>query len=229
MINPQAQKLINALAGKKSLFITTSNRFEQHKELPKSTALALQMREILGEENCKHIDIPKLTIHNCEGNVSTANGNRCGIKEALLRGPNNPTGLIRCWASVNNPDDELYKVANAIFDAEAVIFFISTRWGQANAYYQKLIERLDWIENRYTTLQEGCIIEGKIAGCVVLGHNWRAHAVVETQKEVYSFFGFKVPDECSFHYQWTKDANDESAIGYREDIKDFNTKFQIKE
>ena len=29
----------------------------------------------------------------------------------------NPTGNIRCWASYNNPDDELYKVANAIGDA----------------------------------------------------------------------------------------------------------------
>ena len=133
------------MRGKQVILLTTSNRYAPHGETPKSTQLAYQVQAELGSD-CKLIDVPKLKIHHCEGNVSSVAGNNCGVKEALLKNKGkNPTGLIRCWASVNNEDDELYKVANAIFEADAVIFFISMRWGQANAYYQKLIERLDWI------------------------------------------------------------------------------------
>ena len=221
-MNKQVKGLIGAILGKNVVLITTIHRIMRGL---KSTQLAYQVQAALGPE-CKLIDVPTLKIHHCEGNVSSVDGNRCGIKEALLKDKTkNPTGLIRCWASFNNPDDELYKVANAIFEADAVIFFISQRWGQTNAYYQKLIERLDWIENRATTLDEGSIIADKIAGCVITGHNWRVEETLNTQMQVYRFFGFKVPPECSFYYQWTKYENDESQSGYMQDIVDFTKKF----
>ena len=210
-MNGKTKQLIEYLRGKKVILLTTSNRYAPHGETPKSTQLAYQVQAELGSD-CKLIDVPKLKIHHCEGNVSSVAGNNCGVKEALLKNKGkNPTGLIRCWASVNNEDDELYKVANAIFEADAVIFFISMRWGQANAYYQKLIERLDQIENRATTLDEGSIIAGKLAGCVITGHNWRAEEVMHTQMQV---------------YQWTKDDNEESLKGYMDDTLKFTEKFE---
>ena len=225
-MNSSVKGLIEALRGKKTVLITTSNRYSGHAETPKSTQLAYQVQAALGSD-CKVIEIPKLQIHNCEGNVSSVAGNNCGVKAALLKNKSkNPTGLIRCWASVNHKDDELYKVANAIFEADAVIFFISMRWGQANAYYQKLIERLEWIENRDTTLGEGSIIAGKVAGCVITGHNWRAEEVMHTQMQVYRFYGFNVPTECSFYYQYTKDDKDETQEGYLDDIEKFTQKFE---
>jgi multimeric flavodoxin WrbA len=36
-------------------------------------------------DNCKIINVPDLNIHPCEGNVSREDGNRCGIKDALLK------------------------------------------------------------------------------------------------------------------------------------------------
>ena len=219
------------LKGKRVLMITTSNRWEGSDDIPKSTQLAEEMAMKLYDDStdtamAKIIDITKLHIYNCEGNVSDAKGNSCGVKGASL-GHDNPTGNIRCWASINHKDDELHIVANAIFEADVVLFFISTRWGQANAYYQKLIERLNWIENRHTTLEGDNIIEGKEAGCIVLGHNWNSESILENQMQVYRWYGFQVPRECSFNWQWTSDVTDETAEGYKQDPIDFVNDFKL--
>ena len=95
------------------------------------------------------------------------------------------------------------------------------RWGQANAFYQKLIERLNWIENRKTTL------EGIDAGCVIIGQNWNGEEVLETQKKVYEFYGFNVPEEISFNWQFTDDSNDESQESYKEAPAAFGKEFEI--
>jgi len=116
--------------GKKIVFLTTSNRWEGEKELPKSSIIADELKKRL--DNVDIINVSKLKIFPCEGNVSTHKGNTCGVKDALLK-TNDPNKFIRCWASVNNKSDELHKVANAIYDADVVIFFGSIRWGKMNA------------------------------------------------------------------------------------------------
>ena len=141
----------------KILFLTTSNRWEGDNETPKSTLLAKEIATKLKE--VKIIDISKLNIYPCEGNVSTKRGNTCGVKEALLKNKEkNPHNVIRCWASINHKDDELYKVANAILDSDIVIFFGSIRWGKMNSIYTKLIERLTWLESRKSTLGESSLL-----------------------------------------------------------------------
>ena len=120
----------------------------------------------------------------------------------------------------------MYKVANAIFDADIVIFFGSIRWGKMNAIYTSLIERLTWLENRHTTLGESNLLKNKEAGIIAVGHNWNGEEAVKLEKEVLSFFGFKTPTQLSFNWQFLKNANDESKDGYvaefGEFLKDFN-------
>ena len=143
---------------KKVLFLTTSNRWSGDKELPKSSIIAEELMKKLGDDRCQVMNVAKLKIFPCEGNVSTKRGNTCGLKDAKLGDKEkNPTGQIRCWAALNNKSDEMYKVANAIFDADIVIFFGSIRWGKMNAIYTSLIERLTWLENRHATLGESNI------------------------------------------------------------------------
>jgi multimeric flavodoxin WrbA len=224
-------RAIAHLKGKKVLLITTSNRWSGSDDVPKSSRLAEEMSRKLYDDSrdvamATVMDITKMHIYNCEGNVSDAKGNNCGVKGSSID-HDNPTGNIRCWASFNHKDDELHKVANAIFEHDAVIFFISTRWGQANAFYQKLIERLNWIENRHTTLEGDNIVAGKIAGCVVLGHNWNSESILENQMQVYRWYGFEVPRECSFSWQWTSDVTDETAEGYKQDPIDFQADFKL--
>ena len=230
MVADQVQELIEYLSGKKKvLFLTTSNRWEGSKEIPKSTLLAMDIKSKLEESTeVTLLEIPKLKIFPCEGNVSGVEGNNCGIKDSLLKDDEkDPSGNHRCWASLNNKEDELWKVSKELFESDAVIFFISVRWGQANAFYQKLIERLNWIENRHTTLGEDNIVSNIDAGCIIIGQNWNGEQVLETQKQVYEFYGFNVPDELSVYWQYTQDSNDETQESYKDAPKSFGKEFEI--
>lgn len=217
---------------KKILFLTTSNRWEGHDELPKSSIIAKELSSKL--KSVEIINVSKLKIFPCEGNVSGHNGNACGIKDAILKDKNkNPENFIRCWSAINNPTDEMYKVANAIYDADIVIFFGSIRWGKMNAIYTQLIERLTWLENRHTTLGESNLLKDKEVGVISVGHNWNGEEAIKLEKEVLSFFGFKTPDVLSFSWQYLSDANDETQSGYKKEyksfIKDFNFVEALKE
>jgi len=227
------KKLYNYLKkqkNKKILFLTTSNRWEGDNELPKSSIIADELIKKLGSDRVQLINVAKLKIYPCEGNVSTKRGNTCGLKEAKLDDKEkNPTGNIRCWASLNNKSDEMYKVANAIFDADIVIFFGSIRWGKMNSIYGELVERLTWLDNRHTTLGESNLLKDKEVGVIATGHNWNGEEAVKLEKQVLSFFGFKTPDVLSFNWQWTKDKNDESKKGYLEDFGDFLREFDFIE
>ena len=215
---------------KKVLFLTTSNRWSGDKELPKSSIIADELVKKLGQENIELINVAKLKIFSCEGNVSTKRGNTCGLKEAKLSDKEkNPTGHIRCWAALNNKSDEMYVVANAIFEADIVIFFGSIRWGKMNAIYTSLIERLTWLENRHTTLGESNLLKNKEVGVVAVGHNWNGEESVKLEKEVLAFFGFKTPNQLSFNWQFLKNANDESKDGYLEEFGAFLKEFNFVE
>lgn len=210
---------------KRILFLTTSNRWVGQHELPKSTQLAVLMKKKLGKK-VTLIEVPKLKIYPCEGNVSTEKGNNCGVKESVLKDKfKNPSGFHRCWASINNKDDELWKISKELFKSDCVVFFGSVRWGQANSIYQKLIERLDWIENRHTTLEEKSITKNMDAGIIIVGQNWNGKNVLRTEKKVLYWYGFKTPKELSWNWQFTKDYNDESEKTYKLGVKTFKETF----
>jgi multimeric flavodoxin WrbA len=204
------------------LLLTTSNRWEGSDDVPKSTLLARHIEQQLAGK-CKLIDVSKLKIYDCEGNVSDAvNGYHCGTKQANLKDKDkNPSGCHRCWASINHKDDELWKVSKALLESNAVLFLGSVRWGQANAIYSRLIERLTWLESRHSTLRESNIIKDIEAGVIFIGQNWNGQDVIETQKQVLKFFGFKVPNVLSWNWQFTKDASDETMKSYKEASSEF--------
>lgn len=209
---------------KKILFLTTSNRWggEANSEKPKSTMLAYEMAKRLGTPNISVIEVPLLKIYNCEGNVSTNRGNSCGQLDAKKKDPfKNPSGYHRCWASINNKDDELWKISKELFESDCVIFFGSVRWGQMNSQYQKLIERLTWIENRHSTLGEDNIVGNIDAGIIIVSQNWNSSQVLDTQKQVLRFFGFNVADDLSWNWQYSNDAADESKESYIDAAKQF--------
>lgn len=219
LLETKIQQTLEYLSNKENiLFLTTSNRWEKE-HTPKSTQLAYYFKEKL--KNIKIIEVPELNIYPCEGNVS-AEGNNCGVKESLLKNKyKNPTGYHRCWASINNKNDELWKISKEIFNSDTIILFGSVRWGSMNSYYQKLIERLTWLENRHTTLKESNILKNKKIGLIIFGHNWNGKEVLKTQKQVLECFGFTIEDEIFWNYQYIENSEDETKKGYIEDEKNF--------
>jgi len=217
-MNEALKRTIEYLGGKQRvLIVTTSSRWAGEKDdLPKSTLLARRFAAEVGTDRVTILDVVALNIHPCEGNVSTSRGNSCGEKKALLKSDEkNPSGCHRCWASINNPDDELWLVSKALLESDAVVFLGSVRWGQMNSVYQKLIERLTWLESRHSTLGEDNVLAGIDAGIIAIGHNWNGAKVVETQKQVLKYFGFNVVDALCWNWQFTDDVSDESDGTYR--------------
>jgi multimeric flavodoxin WrbA len=216
----------------KILFLTTSNRGEwaekELKEQPKSTRLAIAIQSYLGDKKVTLIEVPDLKIYSCEGNVSHMGGNQCGLKKASLDDKEkNPTGHHRCWRNINNPDDELWKISKVLFESDTVLFFGSIRWGQMNAIYQNLIERLTWLENRHSTLGESNLLKDISSGVIAVGQNWNGKDVVEIQKNVLTFFGFDVRKELSWNWQYSEDSKDESKESYKKSGKDFLKTFEL--
>jgi multimeric flavodoxin WrbA len=227
MSKDKLSKSVEYLRGKqKILFLLTSNRWSGQKEIPKSSLLAYRIQEELSDSVVTIIDVSKLKIYECEGNVSGQTGNNCGVKESLLKNGKDKTGELRCWASYNHKDDELYKVVNELLTSDAVVFFGSIRWGKMNAVYAKLVERLTWLENRHTTLGEKNIVKDIDVGLISVGHNWHGDEAVKLEKEVLKFFGFNTPSELFWSYQWTENEKDESQSGYKKDAKDFKLEFK---
>jgi hypothetical protein len=234
-LSDACSRLIRYLESKDHiLLLTTSNRYGEHTwDIPKTTQLALRIRNHLKQE-AKHVtllDVAKLKIHTCEGNISGKRGNNCGVLEAKLRDhAKNPTGEHRCWASINNKNDQLYRVSRELFKSQAVVFFVSVRWGQTNSVYQRLFERLSWIENRVTSLREAPIPQLKRleAGIVLFGHNWNDEQVLKTQKQNFKWFGWKTPAALSFNWQYTGDADEESPESYLGAIDEFEALLQIR-
>lgn len=205
------------------LFLTTSNRWDGHKEdTPKSTQIAYRIKQMCDNANIQIIEVPKLTIYDCEGNVSSMHGNNCGVKDATLKDKTkNPSACHRCWASINNHDDELWKISKPLLESDCCIFFGSIRWGQTNSIYQKLIERLTWLENRHTTLRESNILSDISSGFICTGQNWRGSDVVKVQKQVHKYYGFDTPDCLYWNWQYTQDSSDESQRSYKNAIDEF--------
>lgn len=220
----QLEKAVKYLNTKgKVLILATSNRGDlsskDGKDRPKSTRIAEVMQRSLGGDKCTMVDVSKLKIYECEGNVSSKDGNNCGVRAAALKDKEkNPSGDLRCWASYNNADDELWRIATPLLECNVVVFMGSIRWGQANAIYQKLIERLDWIENRHTTLGERNIVKDIESGFIFIGQNWNGAEVVKLQKKVHEFYGFKPADQLYFNWQYTEDIYDESQDSYKDAV-----------
>lgn len=215
---------------KKVLLLTCSNRGEIviKTQTPKSSILARIINQNL--ESSTLIDVTKLKIYPCEGNVSRMEGNVCGIKEALLKDKDkNPTGFHRCWASIHNPDDELWKVSKELFESDCVVFFASVRWGSANMFYQKLLERLNWINNRDIPYGEPSIIKNISSGFIIVGQHVYGDKVCELQMNNHEYYGFDVNKKL--YWNWSAedgDFNDETLEGYIQSYPEFFDEFKIK-
>ena len=219
------KKTLDVLKNKKKvLLLSCSNRYnwdENNVDIPKSKLLATYIHEELGDKSVL-IDVTDLKILPCEGNVSRKDGNSCGVLKAKLKDKEkNPSGEHRCWVNINEKSDELWKVSKELLESDAVVFFSSIRWGQTNMYYQNLIERLTWLQNRHSTLGESNVLKNIESGFICVGQQWNGENVNNTQMKVHEFYGFKINKDLYWNWQYTKDHNDESLKSYKDSHEKF--------
>ena len=219
------KKTLDVLKNKKKvLLLSCSNRYnwdENNVDIPKSKLLATYIHEELGDKSVL-IDVTDLKILPCEGNVSRKDGNSCGVLKAKLKDKEkNPSGEHRCWVNVNEKSDELWKISRELLESDAVVFFSSIRWGQTNMYYQNLIERLTWLQNRHSTLGESNVLKNIESGFICVGQQWNGENVNNTQMKVHEFYGFKINKDLYWNWQYTKDHNDESLKSYKDSHEKF--------
>jgi len=133
-------------------------------------------------------------------------GKNCASKEA---------GEYRCWAhklSHDNPDDYKGKdEMNIIYDAldwcEIVIWGTSVRWGSHSALMQKIIERMNTLENRQTVYEENNPLKGKKCGIVVTGQHYKTQQVADHLITQFGWFGLEVDPSYTLTWQKSQDIH----------------------
>jgi multimeric flavodoxin WrbA len=172
--------------------------------------LARKSQEETGNEiSTSIIDAAGLHI---VGNLScyASGGLNCASYEA---------GPYRCWAHHNskeNPEeyggvDEMPVIYDAIESSDAVIFLTSVRWGSHSALMQKIIERMNTLENRTSVYGEPNFFAGKRCGVVVTGQHWKSQDVSSHLITVFNLMGFSTNSQSTLSWQSTYDMNKEQT------------------
>ena len=128
-------------------------------------------------------------------------------------------GKYRCWAhfnSVEEPEkyggiDEMPVIYDAISDSDIVIFSTSNRWMNHSALLQKIIERMNNLENRVSVYKEKSPLQGKRCGVIVTGQHYQAQQVAAKLLEVFSLMGFTTSLNEMFTWQKTWNMNKEQG------------------
>ena len=118
-------------------------------------------------------------------------------------------GPYRCWANVGDKAEQMPVVYDGLAWADVVVVTTSARWGSHTAVLQRVIERMNTLENRATAYGEPYPLWGKKLGVVVTGLHWRAQQVAEQLLETLRWWGFATQPGAANALVWqrTKDVS----------------------
>ncbi len=130
-------------------------------------------------------------------------------------------GPYRCWAHKNSVDDpakyggedEMPVIYDGIADADVVLWATSVRWMSHSSLLQRLIERMNTLENRASVYGEANPLAGKLAGVIVAGQHYEGQKVAICLQETFIRLGFTVPLDAQMVWQRTLDLNLEQGDG----------------
>ena len=95
--------------------------------------------------------------------------------------------------------DDWADILNKIIEADIVVFATPIWWGQPSSLIQKVIERMDQVDNEY--MMSGMSpLTHKVAGIVVTGHEDGVQHVVGTLANALTWFGFTLPPEMAAYW-----------------------------
>lgn len=158
------------------------------------------VKTFIVDANALHI-VPNLSCY-------AGGGKNCASKDA---------GKYRCWAhynSVQDPEkfggvDQMSVIYDGIAWADIVIFATSTRWMSHSALLQKIIERMNTLENRASVYGEANPLSEKTCGVVVAGQHYQSQNVATHLLDVFRTMGFETGSDAAFVWQKTSDMTQE--------------------
>jgi multimeric flavodoxin WrbA len=96
-------------------------------------------------------------------------------------------------------DDQWPDFVRKIKGADVVLFCTPIWWGGRSSLMQRVIERLDALDEEYSATGRSAI-KGKVAGIVITGSEDGALSVMGSIMMVLSFMGFTLPPECTAYW-----------------------------
>ena len=106
-----------------------------------------------------------------------------------------PVGLNFREAS----DDDWPALVTKIKAADVVLFCTAIWWGERSSLMQRVIERMDALDEQYSATGRSAI-KGKVAGIVITGSEDGALNVMGSIMMVMSWLGFTLPPECAAYW-----------------------------
>ena len=96
-------------------------------------------------------------------------------------------------------DDDWPSIVAKIKEADIVIFATPIWWGGRSSIMQRIIERLDSLDEEYSTSGRSALLN-KVAGIVITGSEDGAQAVQGSIMEVLTWMNFTLPPECCAYW-----------------------------
>ena len=112
-----------------------------------------------------------------------------------LADKNIPVGL----SFKEGDDDEWPGIVAKIKAADIVIFATPIWWGGRSSVMQRVIERLDSLDEEYIASGRSALLN-KVAGIVITGSEDGAQATLGSIMEVLTFMNFTLPPECCAYW-----------------------------
>jgi multimeric flavodoxin WrbA len=97
------------------------------------------------------------------------------------------------------PEDDWPELVTKIKAADIVLFCTPIWWGGRSSLMQRVIERLDALDEEYSASGRSAI-KGKVAGIVITGSEDGALSVMGSIMMVLSWMGFTLPPECAAYW-----------------------------
>jgi multimeric flavodoxin WrbA len=125
-------------------------------------------------------------------NMKTAN-----VKSEIIRlaDKNIPVGL----SYKESDDDDWPAIVEKIKLAQIVIFATPVWWGSRSSLMQRIIERLDALDEEYLASGRSALLN-KVAGIVITGSEDGAQATQGSIMEVLTWMNFTLPPECCAYW-----------------------------
>jgi multimeric flavodoxin WrbA len=108
---------------------------------------------------------------------------------------NIPVGL----SYSEGPDDQWPSIVDKLKAAHVVIFATPIWWGGRSSLMQRVIERLDALDEEYLATGRSALLN-KVAGVVITGGEDGAQATLGALLDVLTFMNFTIPPQCCVYW-----------------------------